>query len=106
MGTWFVYDPKTNVGGDGAFYPNSFLRLSKFADGTSKTLLASEVKAWTHYTRTGGPSSTTIPDTVDALAGREGRRERQADVRDHHVAQLPCRHGAGGDGRWLCAIVR
>jgi prepilin-type N-terminal cleavage/methylation domain-containing protein len=68
MGTWFVYDPKTNVGGDGAFYPNSFLRLAKFSDGTSKTLLASEVKAWTHYTRNGGPSSTTIPDTVDAAA--------------------------------------
>jgi type II secretory pathway pseudopilin PulG len=68
MGTWFVYDPNTNVGGDGAFYPNSFLRLAKFADGTSKTLLASEVRAWTHYTRNGGPSSTMIPDTVDAAA--------------------------------------
>ena len=60
-GNWFVYDPATNVGGDGAFYPNSFLRLAKFTDGTSKTLMAAEVKAWTHYTRNGGPSSTTIP---------------------------------------------
>jgi type II secretory pathway pseudopilin PulG len=68
QGTWFVYDPTTNVGGNGAFYPNSFLPLSKFADGTSKTLLAAEVKAWTHYTRNGGPSSTTIPETIDAAA--------------------------------------
>ena len=65
MGTWFVYDPATNVGGDGAFYPNSFLRLAKFTDGTSKTLMAAEVKAWTHYTRNGGPSSTTIPKDAD-----------------------------------------
>jgi type II secretory pathway pseudopilin PulG len=68
MGTWFVYDPATNIGGNGAFYPNSFLKLSKFSDGTSKTLLAAEVKAWTHYTRNGGPSSTTIPNTVDAAS--------------------------------------
>jgi prepilin-type N-terminal cleavage/methylation domain-containing protein/prepilin-type processing-associated H-X9-DG protein len=66
LGTWFVYDPATNTGGDGAFFPNSFLRLAKIADGTSKTLMASEVKAWTHYTRNGGPSSTTIPNTIAA----------------------------------------
>ena len=68
QGTWFVYNPTTNLGGDGVFYPNSFLRLAKVTDGTSKTLLAAEVKAWTHYTRNGGPSSTTIPATVDEAA--------------------------------------
>ena len=30
------------------------------------------MKAWTHYTRNGGPSSTTIPDTVDAAAAIVG----------------------------------
>jgi prepilin-type N-terminal cleavage/methylation domain-containing protein/prepilin-type processing-associated H-X9-DG protein len=64
MGTWFVFDPINNIGGDGVFYPNSNLRLAKITDGTSKTLLAAEVKAWTHYTRNGGPSTTTIPNTV------------------------------------------
>jgi prepilin-type N-terminal cleavage/methylation domain-containing protein/prepilin-type processing-associated H-X9-DG protein len=68
MGTWFVYDPARKVGGEGAFFPNSFLSIAKFTDGTSKTLLAAEVKAWTHYTRNGGPSSTTIPETVDDAA--------------------------------------
>jgi prepilin-type N-terminal cleavage/methylation domain-containing protein len=68
QGTWFVYDPVTGAGGDGAFYPDSFLRLAKFTDGTSKTLLAAEVKAWTHYTRNGGPVATTIPNTADAAA--------------------------------------
>lgn len=69
FGTWFVYDPATKQGGDGLFYPNSNLRLAKVTDGTSKTLLASEVKAWTPYRRNGGPSSTDIPATVeDVLA--------------------------------------
>jgi prepilin-type N-terminal cleavage/methylation domain-containing protein/prepilin-type processing-associated H-X9-DG protein len=64
LGTWFVYDPATKRGGDGVFYPNSFLRLAQIEDGTSKTLLASEVKAWTYYTRNSPPSSTEIPDTI------------------------------------------
>ena len=64
QGTWFVFDPATQDGGDGVFFPNSFLRLAQIEDGTSKTLLAAEVKAWTSYTRNGGPASTTIPDTL------------------------------------------
>ncbi|TWT74652.1 hypothetical protein Pla123a_34760 [Posidoniimonas polymericola] len=64
FGTWFVYDPATNKGGNGLFFPNSHLRLAKVTDGTSKTLLAAEVKAWTPYRRNGGPSSTDIPNTV------------------------------------------
>ena len=68
MGAWFVFDPATMQGGDGVFYPNSFLRMAQIEDGTSKTLLAAEVKAWTSYTRNGGPASTTIPDTVTAAS--------------------------------------
>jgi prepilin-type N-terminal cleavage/methylation domain-containing protein len=93
MGTWFVYDPATNVGGDGVFYPNSFLRMAKISDGTSKTLMAAEVKAWTHYTRNGGPPSTTIPSTVDAASaivasGSEYRNTGHTewpDGRVHHT---------------------
>lgn len=50
------------------FYPSSFLRLSSCTDGTSNTLLASEVKAWTPYNRNGGPSTTTIPNTAAEAA--------------------------------------
>jgi type II secretory pathway pseudopilin PulG len=64
LGTWFVYDPQADEGGDGAFYPNSNLPLSRIVDGTSNTLLASEVKAWQPYTRNGGPSSTMIPASI------------------------------------------
>lgn len=69
MGTWFVYNPITQQGGDGAFFPNSHLAFADFIDGTSNTLFAAEVKAWQPYTRNGGPPTTTIPnDTTTAAA--------------------------------------
>ncbi len=70
MGTWFVFDPATRTGGDGAFFPNSNLPLSNFTDGTSNTLLAGEVKAWTAYSRNGGLISTDIPATADAASAQ------------------------------------
>lgn len=68
LGTWFVFDPASGRGGDGAFYPNSHLSLAGFLDGTSQTLLAAEVKAWQPYTRNGGPSSTAIPSGAAAAS--------------------------------------
>jgi len=65
LGTWFVFDPQTNQGGDGPFYPNSQLSLAMVTDGTSRTLAAAEVKAWQPYTRNGGPSSVTIPANAE-----------------------------------------
>jgi len=61
FGRWFVYDPQMNRGGDGVFYPNSFLRFGDVTDGTSSTLLAAEVKAWTPYQRNGGPITVVMP---------------------------------------------
>jgi prepilin-type N-terminal cleavage/methylation domain-containing protein len=61
FGTWFVFSPTTRRGGNGMFFPNSFLKFRDCTDGSSNTLFASEVKAWTPYTRNGGPNSTTIP---------------------------------------------
>ena len=63
-GTWFVFNPTNSQGGDGLFYPNSKLSFRDAVDGSSNTLLASEVKGWTPYTRNGGPSTTVRPDTV------------------------------------------
>jgi prepilin-type N-terminal cleavage/methylation domain-containing protein len=51
FGTWFVYDPATGAGGDGAFHPNSNFKDSRFTDGLSKTLCIAEVKAFTPYVR-------------------------------------------------------
>ena len=68
------------------FYPNSFLRLRKVEDGTSKTLLAAEVKAWTPYTRNGGPSGTEIPND-----GRSGvaRLRPAAEYKDTGHTEWP-----------------
>jgi hypothetical protein len=68
LGTWFVFDPRTRRGGNGAFYPNSHLRMSAFIDGTTNTLLAAEVKAWQPYMRNGGPSTVAMPNTADEAA--------------------------------------
>ncbi|HUG68085.1 MAG TPA: DUF1559 domain-containing protein [Pirellulaceae bacterium] len=70
LGTWFVFNPSTRQGGDGAFFPNSHLSMAEFLDGTSNTIVAAEVKAWTTYTRNTGPGTTTIPNdaaTASAL---------------------------------------
>lgn len=60
-GTWFVFDPQTRRSGDGLFFPNSNLTMASMYDGTSNTLLAADVKAWTPYFRNGGPPSTVPP---------------------------------------------
>jgi prepilin-type N-terminal cleavage/methylation domain-containing protein/prepilin-type processing-associated H-X9-DG protein len=93
-GTWFVFDPTTREGGDGAFYPNSFLRIGAVKDGTSKTMVAAEVKAWTFYTRNGGPPTTDIPNTADEAAAmvHSGAQQKTTghtewpDGRVHHTA--------------------
>ena len=76
FGTWFVYDPASGTGGDGAFFPNSRLKLGQVSDGASKTLCAAEVKAFTPYVRNtsdpGGQfppgSPPAAPAAVAALA--------------------------------------
>jgi len=68
FGTWFIFDPQTGQGGDGITYPNSKIRIASITDGTSNTLLASEVHAWSAYTRNGGPPSTAIPGTKAVVA--------------------------------------
>lgn len=93
MGTWFVFDPATGRGGDGAFFPNSHLALASFLDGASHTLLIAEVKAWQPYTRNGGPSSTAIPNDPAAAAAivasgpqfKDTGHTEWADGRVHHT---------------------
>lgn len=63
FGTWFVFDPTSQRGGDGMFHPNNFFGFRDCLDGTSNTLLIAEVKSWTPYTRNGGPSTTNMPTT-------------------------------------------
>ncbi len=78
FGTWLVYNPVSGTGGDGITFPNSRIRFADLTDGTSNTLLASEVHAWTAYTRNGGPPSTAVPNTIAdvSLYAASGLRDR------------------------------
>ena len=82
-GTWFVWDPTTGVGGDGVFHPNARIGFASISDGTSQTLLASEVKAWTPYHRSVPPSSTAIPPNAAAVAAMMTASGGNAKITEH-----------------------
>ncbi len=92
-GTWFVFDPTTGRGGDGLFYPNARLSFRDAVDGSTNTMLAAEVKAWTPYQRNGGPSQTTVPDSIaeaEAIVASGGQFKNTGhtewpDGRVHHT---------------------
>jgi len=72
LGTWFVWDPVTGEGGDGAAYPNSRLRAGNFSDGLTGTLAFAEVKAWQAMYENAGHANPVLPVSaveVEALAG-------------------------------------
>ncbi len=68
FGTWLVYNPGTNQGGDGAFFVNSQLGPASFTDGLSNTLAAAEVKAFTAYFRNTADPGPTVPNLPNELA--------------------------------------
>ncbi|WP_437193499.1 DUF1559 domain-containing protein [Planctomicrobium sp. SH527] len=59
FGTWLVYNPVNGQIGDGAFGPNSRIGINSFTDGTSHTLLLSEVRARQRYGRNTAPVGGT-----------------------------------------------
>ena len=72
FGTWKVYDPITNSGGDGIFYPNSKTRAGDIYDGTSNTLLVGEVKTYQPYFRNTADPGPNAPSTVSFVTGFSG----------------------------------
>jgi prepilin-type N-terminal cleavage/methylation domain-containing protein len=71
LGTWFVYDPVTGKGGNGAFAVNGNVRHASILDGTTKTLCAAEVKTFTSYFRNTsdpGPAPPAAPASLAAFA--------------------------------------
>jgi prepilin-type N-terminal cleavage/methylation domain-containing protein len=85
MGTWFVYDPATKRGGNGAAYPNSRLGDGAYVDGLGNTMCMAEVRAWQPYFRDSNrtavelgaasadtPETAPIPLTPVALGGLIG----------------------------------
>lgn len=69
-GTWRIWDPTSAAAGDGVFIVNGGLNLSRIPDGTSNTLMISEVKAFTPYSRnmTSNPSVTPPSTSAEVAA--------------------------------------
>jgi len=62
-GLWQVFDPTGQAAEQGAIQPNAGARLRFFTDGTSKTLLVAEVKAYMPYVRNAATTQVTPPAT-------------------------------------------
>jgi prepilin-type N-terminal cleavage/methylation domain-containing protein len=67
FGTWFVYDPASGLGGDGAFKPNIPTRAPQISDGLSNTLCAAEAKSFTPYARNTNNPGSTPPASPSAV---------------------------------------
>ncbi len=72
-GVWFVWDPATRLGGDGAFHPVKGIRAGMMRDGMSKTICVAEVRTYTPYVRNTATPSAELP-TPEALPG-DGQRK-------------------------------
>ncbi len=59
FGSWLVYDPTSSRRGDGPFFVNSKVTFGNLIDGSSNTMCAAEVKAFTSYIR-----NTTDPGDI------------------------------------------
>jgi len=66
LGVWFVYDPATDKGGEGAFYPFSKITAAEVSDGLSFTLCAAEVKGYNpHYRNADRTGDLPLPVPAD-----------------------------------------
>ena len=60
-GVWFVFNPTSKLGGDGAFQPVRNYRPGDFTDGMSNTIALAEVKAYNPYFRNAGKPQVAMP---------------------------------------------
>ena len=83
FGTWKVYDPVTNSGGDGVFHPNSRTRPGDFLDGMTNTLLLAEVKSYQPYFRNTADPGATAPNSVAFVTGMTGEKKYGPNLDDN-----------------------
>ena len=72
MGTWLIYDPAPSAGGDGAFTVNGRITPASVQDGLSKTLCATDVKAFTPYIRNTADPGPNVPVSANVVASFSG----------------------------------
>jgi prepilin-type processing-associated H-X9-DG protein len=68
VGTWFVLDPTTGQGGDGAFPMNTGCTVGSFSDGLSNTVGFAEVKVFGAYLLGAGSFPPNTPPPADPAA--------------------------------------
>lgn len=64
-GVWFLWDPATDTGGPGVFYPKSKIRPDQINDGLSNTIAMAEVKGWNPYYRNLGSTTNPAPGATN-----------------------------------------
>lgn len=72
MGNWLVFNPTNGTAGNGAFGPNSKIKMRDFIDGTSNTISFSEVKAFQPNVKEGGSPTATPPSQASVVGGWGG----------------------------------
>jgi prepilin-type N-terminal cleavage/methylation domain-containing protein len=92
-GTWMIWNPVTDEVGNGMFHPEKWFNFNTILDGTSNTLAASEVKAYTPYYRNkrqpGAMTIPSLPNEICTLAGEfksESGHTEWVDGRAHQTA--------------------
>ncbi len=81
FGSWMVYDPASRRTGDGAFQTDRATKFGHLLDGSSHTLCASEVKAYTPYIRNSvNDPGEAIPSDVEFFNGMEAELKLGPDV--------------------------
>jgi len=94
LGPWLVYNPATNKGGTGAFYPNHSMRMREFTDGLGHTVMLSEVKMFTSIFRnTATAMSASPPDVASDVCGFGGTAKAGPNPSDNGA------HGEWVDGK-------
>ncbi len=73
FGSWLVYDPTSSRQGDGPFFVNSNVGFGNIIDGTSNTMCAAEVKAFTSYIRNTADPGDIAPSDPSFFNGYSGQ---------------------------------
>jgi len=99
-GVWFVFDPEGDPEnlragggrvGSGSITTNQGQGIGAITDGTSNTLMFSEVRAFTPYLRDGGGAPTDPPSSPAEILGLSGNlratsgHTEQVDGRSHQT---------------------
>ncbi len=83
MGTWFIYNPVTGRGGDGAFRVGKATYHALFHDGLSNTIAATDVKSFTSYVRNATSFNAALPDSPDHFLGASGDQKLGPGAHDN-----------------------